>query len=77
MKDILQATIAQLNNIATLQYVDENWGQLDYYSQQPPVKYPCCLVDVGTIAWVNQGNKQQEGKKYYCTLLRKKVKTYW
>lgn len=28
-----------------LNYVDEDWGQLDDYGQ-PPVKWPCCLIDI-------------------------------
>lgn len=27
-------------------YVDEDWGQLDYYSANMPVQWPACLIDV-------------------------------
>lgn len=47
--------------VTALKYIDEDWGQLDYYSQNPPVKYPCCLFDIGEVSWTNQGKKQQSG----------------
>lgn len=27
-------------------YVDEDWGQLDYYTPNFPVQWPCILIDV-------------------------------
>ena len=47
--------------VSALKYVDEDWGQLDYFSQHPPVQYPCCLFDIGDVTWTNQGKKQQSG----------------
>ncbi len=35
-----------LANVSGINHVDEDWGQLDYYSQQAPVKWPCALFDV-------------------------------
>lgn len=31
----------------SLQYIDKNWGQLNM--PQPPVKWPCCLLDIEDI----------------------------
>lgn len=50
-----------IDKVAALKYVDENWGQLDYYSANPPVQWPCCLIDIGTVVWKNMGNRQQQG----------------
>lgn len=35
-------------------YVDENWGQLNL--PQPPVKYPCALIDCDNAVYSNLGN---------------------
>ncbi|TWI22183.1 hypothetical protein [Sphingobacterium siyangense] len=46
MKDIIsniQHIIATNSNI---KYVDEDWGQLDDYSPNFPVQWPCCLIDI-------------------------------
>lgn len=47
--------------VAALKYVDEDWGQLDYYSPNPPVKWPCALIDVISVQWSNYGKKGQLG----------------
>lgn len=36
-------------------HVDEDWGQLDYYSPNPPVKFPCALLDVASANYSNIG----------------------
>lgn len=30
----------------TIRYVAEDWGQLDYYTDRPPVQFPCVLIDI-------------------------------
>jgi hypothetical protein len=55
----LQQQIAA--NVPSIKYVDEDWGQLDYYSQHPPVQWPCCLFDISNVVWTNQGKKLQLG----------------
>ncbi len=47
--------------VTGLKYVDENWGQLDYYSTNQPVKWPCALIDVNQVAWSNEGQHVQLG----------------
>lgn len=33
--------------VTNLKYIDKNWGQLNI--PQPPVQWPCCLIDVASI----------------------------
>ena len=47
--------------VSELQYIAENWGQLDLYADHPPVKFPCALVDITSASFSNAGNKLQEG----------------
>jgi hypothetical protein len=49
------------SQVAAILYADEDWGQLDYYSSNPPVKWPCSLADVYDVQWSNEGNKAQIG----------------
>lgn len=46
MKQLLQNIQNRLAEIPELQYIDEDWGQIDYYSPNMPVKWPCCLIDI-------------------------------
>lgn len=46
MKQLLQNIQTRLAEIPELQYIDEDWGQIDYYSPNMPVKWPCCLIDI-------------------------------
>ena len=54
MKVILQNIQNKLTSEVTdLKYVDEDCGQLNMY--QPPVKWPCCLIDVTAINYTHLG----------------------
>ena len=54
MKVILQNIQNKLTSEVTdLKYVDEDWGQLNMY--QPPVKWPCCLIDITAINYTHLG----------------------
>lgn len=55
MEDVIQGTQDKLAQVAGLKYVDEDWGQLDYYSPNFPVKWPCALVDVVQADYQNVG----------------------
>ena len=46
MKQILINIQNRLAEISELRYIDEDWGQIDYYSPNMPVKWPCCLIDI-------------------------------
>ncbi|WP_435138880.1 hypothetical protein [Formosa sp. A9] len=48
----IQDKIASLN---TIKYVDEDWGQLDYYSPNFPVQWPCVLIDITNGQFENIG----------------------
>lgn len=51
--------------VPVVKYVDEDWGQLDDYSPNFPVKYPCVLVDCYSADYSNLGNLVQQGN---CTI---------
>lgn len=60
MKHILSAVMQQLREeVPDLQYIAEDWGQLDYYQDTPPVKFPCALISVSSIQFEGQtsGNR--------------------
>ena len=48
-------------NAPTLKWIDEDWGQLDYYDPNPPVKFPCALIDAPQIIWSNTARGGQLG----------------
>lgn len=52
MKTILTAVMAQLKNeVPDLQYIGEDWGQMDYYQDVPPVRFPCALVSISQVQY--------------------------
>lgn len=55
MKNLLEKLQLRLSEIPQLKYIDENWGQLDYYSPNMPVQYPCVLIDIGQVQYSNLG----------------------
>lgn len=61
MKQIITTIQNRLSEIAALQYIDSDWGQLDYYSPNFPVKWPCALIDINRANFSNIGiDKQAE-----------------
>jgi hypothetical protein len=62
MKTVLNNILDRLTaEIPALKYADENWGQLDYFGPQHPVKYPCALADIDSAQWSDLGNLCQTG----------------
>jgi hypothetical protein len=61
INDILTAVAERLSGVTAIKYIDEDWGQLDYYSEHPPVKFPCVLLDIQQMSWRNQGRLAQDG----------------
>lgn len=49
----------RLSQIQGILYIDEDWGQLDEFSQNPPVRWPCALVDIINAEPSDVGNKVQ------------------
>jgi len=61
MKKIIQNIQDRLmREVPALKYVDQDWGQMDFYSQ-PPVKFPCALIDIQSAQYTNNGNFVQQG----------------
>ena len=50
---------AIIENVPAIKYVSEDWGQLDFYQNHPPVQWPCLLYDVDEFAYTDRANKQQ------------------
>lgn len=62
INDILTIIQERLQaSVVSLKYIDEDWGQLDFYSENPPLKYPAALVEIQNVPWRNQGAKAQDG----------------
>lgn len=67
MKALLLNLQTQIATVTALQYIDEDWGQLDDYGPHTPVKWPCCLIDfadadytdIGTDRSATPQNRQQ------------------
>lgn len=55
MNLFLQTVQDKLANISALKYIDEDWGQMDSYSPNPPTKFPCALIDITSLNFSNIG----------------------
>ena|SRR5690606_35402905 len=55
MKTIIAEIQSRLVGNSNIKYVDENWGQLDYYSPNFPVKWPCVLIDIADARFSDIG----------------------
>lgn len=55
MDTIIPSVQALLEVIDEVNYVDEDWGQLDNYSPHPPVKWPCILIDIAAASFSELG----------------------
>ncbi|CAI9429248.1 DUF3168 domain-containing protein [Candidatus Ornithobacterium hominis] len=53
MKSILQNIQTRIAQIPEIKYVDEDWGQIDYYTPNMPVQWPCCLIDLNAGQFSN------------------------
>lgn len=60
MKSIIDNTQAKLLLIPGFKYVDEDWGQLDYYSPNFPVQWPCALIDITNAAYSDVGKDRNK-----------------
>jgi hypothetical protein len=60
MKELIRAIQDKLcADTDALKYVDQDWGQMDYYDR-PPVKFPCALIDVQSAVYENEGRLIQQ-----------------
>ncbi len=55
MKAFLQSLQNQIASIPELKYVDEDWGQLDNYSPNPPTMFPLVVIDISALNFSNIG----------------------
>lgn len=58
-QEIIKSVLDKIDKIQEFKYVAENWGQLDFFGDNAPVKYPCCLVEFGKIIYTNEGELTQ------------------
>ncbi|MDR0661346.1 MAG: hypothetical protein LBG19_11285 [Prevotellaceae bacterium] len=47
-------------NDRLFEYVDLDWGQVDFYQDLPPVKFPAALIDIDSVSYGNLGNGTQQ-----------------
>jgi hypothetical protein len=59
MKQFLESTQAKISEVPGINYIDEDWGQLDDYSQNPPTKWPCCLIDMSSVDFSDIGTDKK------------------
>lgn len=57
--EILKNIQNRLQEIPELKYVDEDWGQLNLYPQDIPVKWPCALFEVRSGNFENIGKDRK------------------
>lgn len=55
MKEILLAIQNKMSEVISLQYIDEDWGQIKYYDSHPAVKFPFALIDFNQLSFDNLG----------------------
>lgn len=59
MKQIFLTIQTQLQSeVPELKYIDKDWGQLKY--DQPPVKFPCALIDITNVNYSQMGRGYQK-----------------
>ena len=61
MKQVIQNIQDKLmQEVPALKYVDQDWGQMDFFPN-PPVKFPCALIDIQSAQYTNNGDFIQQG----------------
>ena len=59
MKALIKNIQTRLATLTDLKYVDEDWGQLDYFSPNFPVQWPCVLIDITNAEYSNIGRDKK------------------
>lgn len=57
MEVIFMDVLNTISEIPELNYVSEDWGQLNF--EQPPVNWPCALIDLSDGVYQNTSENQQ------------------
>lgn len=81
MNEILQSIKSQLEKVSELKYIDEDWGQLNLYGIEMPVKWPCALVRLTSATFSNIGtniraipiNRQEGTLSFEITIAKTKL----
>ena len=61
MKEVILSIQHRLSaQVPELKYIDQDWGQIDFYNP-PPVKFPCALIDIQSVQYSNTGELVQYG----------------
>lgn len=60
MITILKSIQKRISEIKEIAYVDEDWGQLDYYDTRPPVQWPCALFTLNDGSFSNIGKDKNK-----------------
>jgi hypothetical protein len=60
LSTVVADAIVQLKQLGDFRSVDENWGQLTF--EQPPVGWPCALVDVEEVSYTTPSRGYQRGE---------------
>lgn len=60
MKQIFLDIQTKLAEITELKHIDKDWGQLQY--EQPPIKFPCALLDIANVNYSQMGNLAQQAE---------------
>lgn len=61
IKETLNAIEMALKPISDIKYINEDWGQIDYYTQ-PPVLWPCVLLDCEVVDYATMSGNLQSGE---------------
>lgn len=61
IKDALTAIETALKPNANISYINEDWGQLDFY-ERPPVLFPCVLLECEGVDFISTARRSQQGK---------------
>ncbi len=63
IKHILSSVQSALKErVPDLRYIAEDWGQLDFYREKPPVNFPCALIGFSSGEYSDSGQGQQLAK---------------
>lgn len=50
----------RLQEIKSIAYIDEDTGQLDNYSPNFPVQWPCVLIDISNVVFTDLGKDRKQ-----------------
>lgn len=60
MKQVIKNIQNKLKEVPGVKYIDEDSGQLDYYSPNMPVMWPCVLIDLDQITYSDTGRNRRK-----------------